>query len=76
MRAIFGTLGLLVVLAIVGLLVKKQLSSPPVIAAPAGISVTPSATVQQQSQQVQQQYQQAVEGAMRQPRPVPEDKKE
>jgi UPF0716 family protein affecting phage T7 exclusion len=69
MRAMFGVLGLLLVLAIVGLLAKKQLSTS--IAVP---TATPGATVQQQSQQVQQQVKESVEAAMQQARPVPDDK--
>ena len=72
MRALVGTLSLLVVLAIVGWLVNKQLTSPRVVASPAGISTTP----QQQSQQPQQQFKQVVEGVMQQHRTMPEDKKE
>ena len=56
MKGIFGLVGLLVALAIVGVVVKKQLAAT------------------QQSQQIQQQYKQAIEGAMQQPRPMPEDK--
>jgi hypothetical protein len=69
MRAMFGVLGFLLVLAIVGLLAKKQLGTP--IAVP---TATPGATVQQQSQQVQQQVKESVEAAMQQARPVPDDK--
>ncbi|MBX3587554.1 MAG: hypothetical protein KF796_13015 [Ramlibacter sp.] len=74
MRAIFGVLGLLVVVLIVGMLAKKQLSAvsaPP--AMPAGVSVPaapPGATPQQQVDQ----YKQAVEGALQQARPMPDDK--
>ncbi len=79
MRAILGVLGLLIVLAIIGVLVKKQLFPAPVKVAPADAGVTlpvPSAgaTPQQQSQQVQQQVRQQLESALQQARPVPEDK--
>ena len=76
MRAMFGLVGLVVALAIVGLLVKKQLSATrtPVpalqTAAPAS---APTGTVREQSQQVQQQVKQQVEGLMQQARPMPED---
>ena len=70
MRAMFGVLGLLLVLAIVGLLAKKQLGT----ASPTLPQTTPGATVQQQSQQVQQQVKESVEAAMQQARPVPDDK--
>jgi len=81
MKGLFGLVGLLVALAIVGLVVKKQLAatqqSVPVLAVPmpAGADGAASVpTVREQSQQIQQQYKQAVEGAMQQPRPMPEDK--
>jgi hypothetical protein len=72
MRVVFSALSLLVVVAIVGFLAKKQLAGAP--AAPARASeagvVVPSGTPQQQVQQ----YQQAVQGAMQQARPMPDDK--
>ena len=83
MRGIFGIVGLLVTLAIVGLVVQKQLqtstamptvpavSTVPAVAGASTPTVNPAANVQQQSQQMQQQYKQAVEGAM-QPPPRPE----
>ncbi len=83
MRAIFGVLGLLIALAIVGVLAKKQLATTrqavPALAvpAPAGADAAntpsqPTGTVREQSQQIQQQYKNAVEGAMQQARPVPD----
>ena len=78
MRAVFSLLGLVVVLALVGLLVKKQLMSTaaPSIAIP-GAAATASApagtTVGQRSRQMQEDARRAVEGAMQQPRPMPED---
>jgi len=71
MRAVFGVLSLLVVVAIVGILAKKQLTGAATPAAPnaAGV-VVPAGTPQQQVQQ----YKQAVEGAMQQARPMPDDK--
>lgn len=85
MRAIFGVLGLLIALAIVGVLAKKQLATTrqavPALAvpAPAGAGITPTPSpptgnVREQSQQIQQQYKNAVESAMQQPRPVPDEK--
>ena len=75
MRAIFSVLALLVVVAIVGMLAKKQLSAgvapaPAPAGAPAGVAV-PSGTPKQQVQQ----YEQALRGAMQQPRPMPDDAK-
>lgn len=80
MRALFGVVSLLLVLAIVGVLAKKQLS--PVTLQPAtadGSMRLPAppaegSTVRQQSQQIQQQYRQTLEGAMQQARPMPDDK--
>ncbi|MCO5354874.1 hypothetical protein [Acidovorax kalamii] len=79
MRAVFGLVGLVVVLAIVGLLAKKQLSVtrapvPALQTAPgAAPASAPPATVREQSQQVQQQVKQQMEGLMQQARPMPED---
>jgi hypothetical protein len=74
MRAIFGVLGLLVVLAIVALVAKKQLNASvaPATAtgAPSGV-VVPTGTPKQQVDQ----FQQAVQGAMQQSRPQPADDK-
>lgn len=73
MRAIFGVLGLLIVVAIVGMLAKKQLSAgvaPRVQDAPAGVAA-PAGTPRQQVQQ----FEQAVQGAMQQARPMPDDTK-
>ena len=65
MRAIFSVVGLLLVLAVVGLMAKKQMGS---------VTGAPAASPQQQSQQVQQQVKQSVEAAMQQARPMPDDK--
>lgn len=79
MRALFGVLSLLMVVAIIGVLAKKQLSPAPVKLAPtdAGLAVpAPAAgvTPQQQSQQIQNQVRQSIETTMQQARPMPEDK--
>ena len=90
MRAIWGVicgvLGLLIVLGLVGVLAKKQLAatgqSVPVLAVPAPGGESPTsqpvakvqAQTQSQSQQIQQQYKQALDGAMQQARPEPEEK--
>jgi hypothetical protein len=83
MRIIFGLVGLIVVLAIVSTLAKKQLSAvgeikvpQPIGTAPGAVAnaTDPNASVKQQSQQIQQQYQQAIEAAVQQPRPMPDDK--
>jgi len=82
MRAMFGVLGLLITLAIVGVLAKKQISSldqikvPEVAGLPAAaqITVDPKASQQQQAQQIQQQVKTAVDAAIQQPRAEPQDK--
>lgn len=80
MKSIFGVLSLLIVLAVVGTLVKKQLTVTPIsvtpqeagqVALPASV---PPGNAQQQSQQIQQQVRQSLDAAMQQARPVPEDK--
>jgi hypothetical protein len=74
MKAIFSVVGLLVVVLVVGLLAKKQLSAgvapPPQPGTPAGITA-PAGTPQQQVKQ----FEQAVNGAMQQARPMPENDK-
>jgi hypothetical protein len=82
MRAIFSVLGLLVVVALVGFLAKKQLSDASNIniqpqggAQVHGQKTTPGATPQQQSEQIGQQVKQSVEAAMQQQRPVVDDQK-
>lgn len=84
MRGLFGLVGLLVALVIVGTLVRKQMTAVRVITVPAletPANASASAPVNassgpgnvaQQSQQMQQQIKQAVEGAM-QARPMPDD---
>ncbi|MDQ3058562.1 MAG: hypothetical protein M3R45_03415 [Pseudomonadota bacterium] len=82
MRAIFGVLSLLIVVAVVGMLAKKQLRAASVTTAPAhnaaaqdaGISLpvtSPGATPQAQSLQIQQQVQQKLQ-AIQQNRPMPD----
>ncbi len=68
MRALFGIISLLIVLAIVGMLAKKQLGGAASLAPGAVPGASP-----QQSQQLQQQIQQTVEGTLQQARPMPED---
>ena len=69
MRAVFSIVGLVVVLAIVGVLVKKQVSAgvAPTTAGMPGTVTTP--------QQQVQQFQKAAEAAMQQARPMPEEPK-
>jgi predicted lipid-binding transport protein (Tim44 family) len=81
MRSVFGILSLLVVLAIVGLIAKKQLDASrqpaavlavPDAAATGDAAGKPTATVKAQSEQIQQQYKQALDNAMQQPRALPD----
>jgi uncharacterized protein YcfJ len=75
-RAVFSVLSLLVVVAIVGVLVKKQVgggaprAAPAVAGALADVPVQPAGTPQQQVQQVQR----ALDQSLQQARPMPEDK--
>ena len=78
MRAIFSILSLVIVVAVVGLLAKKQLSpvSGAAITLPADSGVvlpatTPGATPQQQSQQIQEQVKKSLDAAVQQ-RAVPD----
>ncbi len=78
MRAMFSVVSLLVVVAVIGLLAKKQLTSianPNLVPGAVGIdqaSSPPSTTPAQRSQQMQQQMKQAMEQAQ-QPRPLRDD---
>ena len=82
MKGIFGLLGLLLSLAIVGFLVKTQLTSTqqivpalqvPMVGGPQSSASAPTTTVGEQSQQVQQQYKQAIESALQQHRAVADE---
>ncbi|KQO12584.1 hypothetical protein ASF11_16365 [Acidovorax sp. Leaf76] len=77
MRGLFGLVGLVVVLAIVGIVARKQLSATRAPAAAVqqapgpgvGASVpviNPTGNVREQSQQVQQQVQQQLDDIMKQ----------
>ena len=68
MRAVFSIVGLMVVLAIVGVLVKTEVSAG---VAPTASGAPAAATPQQQVQQ----FQKAAESAMQQARPMPEEPK-
>jgi hypothetical protein len=81
LKAIFSILSLLVVVAVVGMLAKKQLHSVsdilpvPQASHPNDLPTSASqATVQQQSLQIQQQVKRSVEESLQQTRPVPDDK--
>ncbi len=73
MRAVFGVVSLLVVLAVVGLLASRQLKSVSggvasalVPALPGSASTPPGATVREQSQQLQKQVADDIAKAMAQ----------
>jgi hypothetical protein len=72
MRAVFGILGMLVVVAVIGMLAKKQLSAG---AGPAAAPGTPAATSPATPQQQVKQFEQAVQDAVQQARPMPDDDK-
>ena len=79
MRAVFGLLSLVAVLAVVGVLVKKNWHSSQESLArqtqnlPSGHNQGPEPVdVREQSQQVQQQYRQQLESALNARRPEPD----
>lgn len=76
MRGAFGLVVLLVSLAIVGVLVKKQTSSLSVAVpgASASAPAVQAGNLQQQSQQIQAQVLQSVETAIQPTRTVPDEK--
>lgn len=73
---VFGVIGLLLALLIVGLLAKKQLSgvaSPVLPSVPAAATGSaPAGDARAQSQQIQQQIRQSLDAAT-QPRAMPDD---
>ena len=79
MRAIFGVIGLVLALGIVGWLTKKQLALtrqvvPSLVVPATESSSAPVGNVREQSQQLQQQIKQSMEATMQQARPMPDDK--
>jgi hypothetical protein len=81
MRTILGVLSLLMVLAVIGVLAKKQLGAVTGVRLPAASAASAPAgqvgagmNVPQQSQQLQQQIKQSVEATMQQARPEPDEK--
>ena len=77
MKTVFGVLSLLIVVAVMGILARKQLTAitptQSTSAMPAGVAVAPS-TTQQQSQQLQDQVKKSVEEALQQARPEIDEK--
>ena len=71
MRAVVSLLGLVIVVAIVGLLAKKQLAA----VAPAPASVVAGQPAAATPQQQVQQMRQAAEAALQTPRAMPDDVK-
>lgn len=71
-----GLVGLVLALAIVGLLVKKQLGSTvgPSLPATPGAAAAPAAPTSN-PRQVQEQFKQSLDAAMQAPRDVPEEAK-
>ena len=75
MIRMFGLLGLVLALAIVGLLVKKQLTTTvPALPSATGAAVAPSAPASN-PRQVQEQFKQSLDAAMQQPRALPDEAK-
>jgi hypothetical protein len=77
MRGIFTVLSLLIVVAVIGVLVKKQMGSlagPSALPTVSGAAPAPDARPATPQQTVQQ-FQQAVQGQMQQSRPMPDDTK-
>ncbi|VTU33981.1 hypothetical protein H4CHR_03325 [Variovorax sp. PBS-H4] len=70
MRAL-GLIGLVLALAIIGVLVKRQMGSM-AVTQPAADARTPL-TQPEQARQFEQQFKQSLDQAMQQPRPVPDD---
>ncbi|MEO5794992.1 MAG: hypothetical protein ABIP34_08215 [Rhodoferax sp.] len=63
MRAVFSVLGLLLVVVVISLLAKKQIT--PLVAGPQGPT---------SAQQIPQQVKQAVDAALQTPRDMPDEK--
>jgi curli biogenesis system outer membrane secretion channel CsgG len=69
MRAL-GLIGLVLALAIVGVLVKRQMGS---MAASPAADARPQLSQPEQAVQVQQQFKQSLDAAMQPSRPIPDD---
>lgn len=75
MRMLFGVVSLLIALAVVGLLAKKQMTEAvPKAADGLAVQAVPGGSPQVQSQQLQAQVKAAVDAAMQQKRPELDDK--
>jgi uncharacterized membrane protein YraQ (UPF0718 family) len=67
MRGVFSLIGLLLVVVIVGMLVRKQFA-PNALPAASGTEPAAPANPAQQSHQIQEQFKQDLEKALQQPR--------
>ena len=77
MRTILGVLSLLMVVAAIGMLAKRQLAANTIVHLPAASQAGGSigaGAVLQQSQQLPQQIKQSIDATMQQARPEPDDK--
>jgi Na+-transporting methylmalonyl-CoA/oxaloacetate decarboxylase gamma subunit len=75
MRMVFSMLSLLIAVAVIGILVKKQLGGVSAAAAPAASASPPGMPAMTGTPQQQvQQFRQAAESAVQQARPMPDDK--
>jgi hypothetical protein len=75
MRIVFGVLSLLFVVAIIGFLAKKQLSSGVAPAVPATADAPGAPALSGTPKQQVQQFKQAVDAQMQQARPMPDEPK-
>jgi hypothetical protein len=75
MRMVFGVLSLLFVVAIIGFLAKKQLSSVAAPPTPAAAGAPGGPALSGTPKQQVQQFKQAVEVQVQQPRAMPDDTK-
>lgn len=66
-----GLIGLVLALVIVGVLVKRQMSS--MAGTPPAADAPPQLSQPEQARHVQQQFKQSLDEAMQQPRPIPDD---
>jgi hypothetical protein len=74
MRAVFSIVGLLIVVAVIGLLAKKQMQSVPAASPMPGASQGTAAGPVTPKQQIDQ-MKQGLEATLQQPREMPDEKK-
>ena len=73
MLRIFGLIGLVLALVIVGMIASKELRKLPASAQVPTSAASAPTTVRAQSQQIQQQFKQQLDSAMQAPRQLPDD---